>query len=169
MGGVIDARFIPSILKGIKEVMENGPLTGSYARDIRVMVYDGKMHAVDSNDISFKIAGGHAFKDAFLQADPKLMEPIYDLEVKVPEEMMGDVMTDLQSRRSIIMGIDVVGNYQRIKAKTPLAELYQFSTTLRSITQGKGTFTSSFAEYATVPHNVQEKVIEQSKELIAEH
>ncbi len=159
VGGVIDARFLPSILKGIMEVMEDGPLTGSYARDIRVMVFDGRMHAVDSNDISFKIAAAHAFKAAFLDANPRLMEPINDLEVVVPEEMMGNVMTDLQSRRSIIVGMDSVGRYQRIKAKTPQSELHNFSTTLRSLSQGKGTFSSKFANFEQVPTNVQQELI----------
>jgi elongation factor G len=159
VGGVIDTRFIPSILKGIKEVMEEGPVTGSYARDIRVMVYDGKMHSVDSNDISFRIAGGHAFKEAFLNASPKLMEPIQDLEIKVPEELMGEVMTDLQSRRSMILGMEALGAYQRIKARTPLAELHGYSTALRSLTQGRASFKSRFAEYSPVPQNVQEKLV----------
>jgi len=159
VGGVIDQRYLPSISKGIMEVMEVGPLTGSFARDIRVMVYDGKMHPVDSNDISFKIAGGHAFKEAFLNASPKLMEPIHNLEVKVPADLMGEVMTDLQSRRSIIMGMDTAGKYTKIKAKTPLAELYGYSTTLRSITQGKASFTSSFDEFAPVPGNLQEELV----------
>lgn len=159
VGGVIDQRYLPSIVKGIMEVMEEGPLTGSFAQDIRVMVYDGKMHPVDSNDISFKIAGGHAFKEAFLNANPKLLEPIQNLEVKVPEEVMGDVMTDLQSRRSIIMGMDAAGRYTKIKAKTPLAELHDYSTTLRSLTQGRASFTSKFAEFAPVPGNLQAALI----------
>ena len=163
VGGVIDIRFIPSILKGIMEVMEQGPITGSYARDIRVMVYDGKMHPVDSNDISFKIAGGHAFKEAFLNASPKLMEPINELDVSVPEELMGDVMTDLQSRRSMILGMDMVGNYQRIKARTPLAELYGYSTALRSITQGRASFSSKFADYQPVPQNIQNDLIKKAE------
>jgi len=124
-----------------------------------VMVYDGKMHAVDSNDISFKIAGTMAFKQAFIDADPKLLEPIYDLEVVVPEELMGDVMTDLQSRRSVIQGMDSKGNYQIIKARTPLAELDRYTTTLRSITQGKANFSSSFAEYAAVPYEIQQQLV----------
>ncbi len=161
VGGVIDARYLPSVLKGILEVMEEGPLTGSYARDIRVMLFDGKMHAVDSNDISFKIAGAHAFKDAFLNAKPKLLEPIQDLTVKVPEELMGNVMTDLQSRRSIILGMDSDGKYQTIKAKTPLAEMYKYSTTLRSITQGRGSFSTKFSNFELVPNNVQEELIKQ--------
>ncbi|MEQ9063687.1 MAG: elongation factor G [Vicingaceae bacterium] len=159
VGGVIDARFIPSIVKGVLETMEEGPLTGSYVRDVCVLVYDGKMHAVDSNDISFKIAGAHAFKEAFIQASPKLLEPIQNLEVVVQEDLMGDVMTDLQTRRSIILGIDAKGKYQVIKARTPLAELDRYSTTLRSLTQGRASFTSTFAEFGPVPGNLQEELI----------
>ena len=162
VGGVIDQRYLPSIIKGIMQVMEEGPLTGSYIRDVRVMVYDGKMHPVDSNDISFQIAGGHAFKEAFLNAQPKLMEPIQDLVVKVPEELMGDVMTDLQSRRSIILGMESQGSWQNIRARTPLAELYRYSTSLRSITQGKASFKSDFAEFSPVPNNVQEDLIKSA-------
>ncbi len=165
VGGVIDLRFLPSIKKGILEVLENGPITGSYARDIRVMVHDGKMHPVDSNDISFKIAGAHAFKEAFMNARPKLMEPIHDLEVHVPEDVLGDIMTDLQVRRSTILGIDANGNYQTIKTKTPLAEMYQFSTALRSITQGKGSFTSKFAEFAAVPQAIQDDLLKKSQQV----
>lgn len=159
VGGVIDTRYLPSVLKGILEVMEEGPLTGSYARDIRVMLFDGKMHSVDSNDISFKIAAAHAFKDAFLSAKPKLLEPVNELNVRVPEEMMGSVMTDLQSRRSIILGMDSDGKYQTIKAKTPLAEMYKYSTTLRSITQGRGSFNTQFSSFELVPNNVQEELV----------
>ncbi len=158
-GGVIDARYLPAILKGILEVMEEGPLTGSYARDIRVMVFDGKMHTVDSNDISFKIAGAHAFKAAFLDAKPKLLEPIQNLEVRVPEELMGNVMTDLQSRRSIIMGMDSDGTHQIIKARVPEAEMYRYSTSLRSQTQGRATFTTKFASFEPVPSNIQEELV----------
>ena len=162
VGGVIDARFIPSILKGVMEKMQKGPLVGSYVRDVRVIVYDGKMHPVDSNDIAFKIAGMMAFKDGFVNANPRIMEPIQDLEVIVPEELTGDVMTDLQTRRSIIMGIDTRGGYQVIKSKTPLAELNKYSTSLRSISQGRASFKSKFSEYALVPMELQ-------KELISEH
>jgi len=164
VGGVIETRFIPSILKGVMAKMEEGPITGSYVRDVRVCVYDGKMHAVDSNDISFKIAGMMAFKDAFMQAQPQLLEPIYDLEVIVPEEMVGDVMGDLQTRRSLIMGIDTKGRYQVIKARTPLAELDRYSTTLRSISQGRGTFTQKFAEFVAVPMELQTKLAKETKE-----
>lgn len=163
VGGVIDARFIPSILKGVMEKMEEGPITGSYVRDVRVLVHDGKMHPVDSNDISFKIAGMMAFKDAFMKAEPQLLEPIYDLEVRVPEEIMGDVMGDLQTRRSMIVGIDTLGNYQVIKAKTPLAELDRYSTSLRSLSQGRAGFNQQFADYVPVPYELQQKL---AKELV---
>jgi elongation factor G len=162
--GVIDARFLPSILKGVMEVMERGPLTGSYVRDVRVIVYDGKMHTVDSNDIAFKIAGMNAFKQAFMNARPKLLEPVYDLEILVPEELMGEVMSDLQTRRSIIMGIDTKGQFQVINARTPLAELDRYTSALRSITQGRASFQSTFAEYAPVPENMQQELIEMNKQ-----
>jgi elongation factor G len=163
VGGVIDQRFIPSIQKGVMEKMQEGPLTGSYVRDVRVIVYDGKMHPVDSNDISFKIAGMMAFKEAFHQADPKILEPIYDVEILVPEELMGDVVSDLQTRRSIILGMDARGNYQIIKARTPLAELDKYSTSLRSITQGRGSYTGKFADYSPVPGDIQKKLAETYK------
>jgi elongation factor G len=165
VGGVIDARFIPSILKGVMEKMEEGPITGSYVRDVRVMVHDGKMHPVDSNDISFKIAGMMAFKDAFMKAEPQLLEPIVDLEVRVPEEIMGDVMGDLQTRRSMIVGIDTNGNYQVIKAKTPLAELDRYSTSLRSLSQGRASFSQQFAEYLPVPFEIQQKLAKELAEV----
>jgi len=165
VGGVIDIRYMPAILKGVMEKMEVGPLTGSYVRDVRVMVYDGKMHSVDSNDISFKIAGSKAFSAAFIEADPQILEPIYDLEVLVPEELMGEVMTDLQTRRAIIMGMDTKGHYQVIKAKTPLSELDRYSTSLRSITQGRASFHSKFAEYSSVPGEIQKKLTEEYTEV----
>lgn len=159
VGGVIDLRYLPSIMKGVLEVMEEGPLTGSYIRDVRVMVYDGKMHSVDSNDISFKIAGSHAFKEAFMNANPKLLEPVLELIVKVPEEMVGNVMTDLQARRSMIQGIENNNNYQVLKCLTPEAEMHGFSTDLRSLTQGRATFKSSFSSYQPVPTNVQKELV----------
>ena len=165
VGGVIDARFIPSILKGVMEKMEEGPITGSYVRDVRVMVYDGKMHPVDSNDISFKIAGMMAFKEAFMKSEPQLLEPIYDLEIMVPEDVMGEVMGDLQTRRSLIMGMDNKDNFQVIKARTPLAELDRYSTTLRSLSQGRAGFKQHFAEFATVPFDLQNKLEKQAHEL----
>lgn len=160
VGGVIDTRFIPSIKKGVLEKMEEGPLTGSYVRDVRVMVYDGKMHPVDSNDISFKIAGMMAFKEAFENADPKILEPVQELEVVVPEELMGDVMTDLQTRRSVITGMDNKGTYKVIRSNTPLAELDRYSTSLRSITQGRGNFSGKFHDYQAVPGDIQKKLMD---------
>jgi len=159
VGGVIDQRYLPSIMKGILEVMEKGPLTGSYIRDVRVMVYDGKMHSVDSNDISFKIAGAHAFKEAFLNANPKLLEPAMELTLTVPEEMVGNVMTELQTRRSIIQGIDNSNNYQILRCIAPEAELFGFSTELRSLTKGRATFKSVFSSYQPVPANVQKDLV----------
>ena len=167
VGGVIDTRFIPSILKGIMEKMEEGPITGSYVRDVRVCVFDGKMHPVDSNDISFKIAGMMAFKDAFMRAEPQLLEPIMDLEILMPEVVMGDVMSDLQTRRSLIMGMDSKGNLQVIKARTPLAELDRYSTTLRSLSQGRASFTQRFADYSPVPFEVQQHVAKHFQEVEA--
>ena len=161
VGGVIDLRYLPSIKKGILEVMESGPLTGSYIRDVRVMVYDGKMHSVDSNDISFKIAGAHAFKEAFMNARPQLLEPIRKLTVKVPEEMVGNVMTDLQSRRSVILGIESLDNYQILKCVTPEAELYGYSTDLRSLSQGKATFKSEFSSFESVPDHIQKELVRE--------
>jgi elongation factor G len=168
VGGAIDIRFLPSILKGVMEKMHEGPITGSYVRDVNVYVYDGKMHPVDSNDISFKIAGMRAFKDAFLQAGPQLMEPIHDIEVMVPEEQMGDVMGDLQTRRAIIMGMDSKGVYQIIKARVPIAEMDRYSTKLRSLTQGRASFTSTFAEYAVVPGEVQKKLTDEYQKTVKE-
>ena len=159
VGGAIDARFLPAIMKGLMEKMEEGPLTGSYARDIVVNVYDGKMHPVDSNEISFKLAGRAAFKEAFKNAGPKILEPIYDVEVIVPEEKMGEVMTDLQGRRAVIMGMDSEGNYQKILAKVPLAELNRYSTALSSITSGRATYNMKFAEYSQVPGDIQDKLL----------
>ena len=164
VGGVIDNKFLPSILKGVMEKMERGPLTGSPARDIRVVVFDGKMHPVDSNDISFKIAGLQAFREAFTNADPQLMEPIQELEVRVPADLMGEVMTDLQGRRSIVMGVDAEGRYQIIKTHTPLSELDRYSTTLRSLTQGRGTYTEKFHAYQQVPGELQHKLVHSHKE-----
>ena len=164
VGGAIDARFMPAILKGVMEKMEEGPLTGSYARDIVFNVYDGKMHPVDSNEISFKLAGRNAFKEAFKNAGPKILEPIYDVEVMVPEDKMGEVMTDLQGRRAVIMGMDSEGNYQKIMAKVPLAEMNRYSTALSSITSGRATYGMKFAEYAQVPADIQDKLLKAYEE-----
>ncbi|HEY6505625.1 MAG TPA: elongation factor G [Chitinophagaceae bacterium] len=160
VGGAIDARFLPSILKGVMEKMHNGPLTGSYARDIRVCVYDGKMHPVDSNDISFKIAGLQAFRSAFQQADPQILEPIYHVEVLCPDDLTGAVMGDLQSRRALVEGIDSEGHFQKIIAKVPLAEMDGYSSSLRSITQGRAKFKMHFQSYEAVPFELQRKLID---------
>ena len=159
VGGAIDARFMPAILKGIMEKMDEGPLTGSYARDIRVVVYDGKMHPVDSNEISFKLAARNAFKEAFRNAGPKIMEPIYSVEVLTPSEYMGSVMSDLQNRRAMIMGMDSDKGFDRLQARVPLAELYRYSTTLSSLTSGAATYTMRFESYEQVPADVQDKLL----------
>ncbi len=161
VGGAIDVRFLPSILKGVMEKMHNGPLTGSYARDIRVCVYDGKMHPVDSNDISFKIAGLQAFRQAFQQADPQILEPIYHVEVLCPDDLTGAVMGDLQSRRAIVEGIDSDGHFQKVIAKVPLAEMHGYSSSLRSITQGRAKFRMNFLAYEPVPFDLQRKLIDE--------
>jgi len=161
VGGSIDARFLPAIMKGLMEKMEQGPLTGSYARDIRVFVYDGKMHPVDSNEISFKLAGRTAFSMAFKEASPKILEPIYDVEVFVPEDKMGGVMTDLQGRRAIIMGME--GGM--IRAKVPLAELNRYSTALSSLTSGRASYSMKFAEYGPVPPDIQDKLLKEYEEM----
>ena len=159
VGGAIDTRFMPAILKGVMERMERGPLTESYARDVRVIVYDGKMHPVDSNEISFMLAARNAFSQAFREAGPKILEPIYDLEVLVPGDMMGDVMSDLQGRRGLIMGMSSEGGMQKLNAKVPLAELANYSTALSSITGSRASFTMKFASYELVPQNVQDELI----------
>ncbi len=169
VGGSIDARFHPAILKGIMEKMEEGPLTGSYARDIRVCIYDGKMHPVDSNEISFKLAGRNAFSEAFKKAGPKIMEPIYDVEVMVPSEYMGDVMSDLQGRRAMIAGMSSESGYEKISARVPLAELNKYSTSLSSLTSGSATYTMKFAEYAQVPGDEQDKLLKAYEKEQAEN
>ena len=159
VGGAIDARFMPAILKGVMEKMDQGPLTGSYARDIRVVIYDGKMHPVDSNEISFKLAARNAFKEAFRNAGPKIMEPIYNVEVLVPSEYMGAVMSDLQNRRAMIMGMESDKGFDRLSAAVPLAELYRYSTTLSSLTSGSATYSMKFSSYEQVPADVQDKLL----------
>ncbi len=159
VGGAIDARFFPAILKGIMEKMDEGPLTGSYARDIRVVIYDGKMHPVDSNEISFKLAARNAFKEAFRNAGPKIMEPIYNVEVLVPSDYMGAVMSDLQNRRAMILGMESDKGFDRLSATVPLAELYRYSTTLSSLTSGSATYSMKFASYEQVPADVQDKLL----------
>ncbi len=159
VGGSIDAKYSNAIKKGVMQKMEEGPLTGSYCRDIRVSIYDGKMHAVDSNDMAFMLAASNVFKNSFQSAAPQLMEPIYDLEILCSDEVMGDVMGDLQTRRAIIQGMGAVGHYQQIRAKVPQAELYKYSSTLRSLTQGKAKFSQKFAEFSPVPHDLQKQLI----------
>ena len=159
VGGAIDARFMPAILKGLNDKMTEGPLTGSYARDIRVFVYDGKMHPVDSNEISFILAARNAFKEAFRNAGPKIMEPIYNVEILTPADYMGACMSDLQNKRAIIEGMSSDKGFSVLKARVPLAELYRYSTTLSSITSGAATFTMTFADYQPVPADVQTKLL----------
>ncbi len=164
VGGAIDARFIPAIVKGLMDRMEQGPLTGSYARDVRVCIYDGKMHPVDSNEISFRLAGRNAFSEAFRNANPKVLEPVYDVEVMVPGDVMGDVMSDLQGRRAIIMGMSSENGFEKISAKVPLKEMSSYSTALSSITGGRSSFTMKFASYELVPGDVQEKLLKDYEE-----
>ena len=168
VGGAIDLRFMPAILKGIMQRMEQGPLTGSYARDVRVIVYDGKMHPVDSNELSFMLAARNAFSAAFREAGPKVLEPIYDLEVLVPADYMGDVMSDLQGRRAIIMGMDSEAGYQKLSAKIPQKELSNYSISLSSITGGRASFTTKFASYELVPNDIQQNLIKEHEAEAAE-
>ena len=161
VGGAIDTRFMPAILKGVMERMEQGPLTGSYARDVRVIVYDGKMHPVDSNELSFMLAARNAFAAAFKEAGPKILEPIYDLEVYVPADFMGDVMSDLQGRRALIMGMDSEAGYQKLSAKIPLKELSNYSIALSSLTGGRASFITKFASYELVPNDIQQQLIKE--------
>lgn len=164
VGGAIDARFIPAIVKGLMDRMEQGPLTGSYARDVRVCIYDGKMHPVDSNEISFRLAGRNAFSEAFRNANPKVLEPVYDVEVMVPGDVMGDVMSDLQGRRAIIMGMSSENGFEKLSAKVPLKEMSSYSTALSSITGGRSSFSMKFASYELVPGDVQEKLLKEYAE-----
>ena len=161
VGGAIDLRFMPAILKGVMARMERGPLTGSYARDVRVIVYDGKMHPVDSNEVSFMLAARNAFAEAFRNANPKVLEPIYELEVLVPADYMGDVMSDLQGRRAMIMGMDSEAGYQKLQARIPLKELANYSISLSSITGGRATFSTKFSSYELVPADVQAQLIKE--------
>ena len=161
VGGSIDLRFLPAIMKGIMDRMEQGPLTGSYARDVRVIVYDGKMHPVDSNEISFRLAGRNAFAQAFKEAGPKLLEPIYDVIVQAPSDRLGDVMSDLQGRRAIIMGMESDKGFEKLSAKIPLKELSSYSTTLSSLTGGRASFSMKFASYELVPMDIQDKLLKE--------
>ena len=164
VGGAIDTRFMPAILKGIMGRMEQGPLTGSYARDVRVIVYDGKMHPVDSNEVSFMLAGRNAFSEAFKNAGPKILEPIYDVEVFVPSDKLGDVMSDMQGRRGMIMGMSSEKGYEKLAAKVPLKEMSNYSTALSSLTGGRASFIMKFASYELVPSDVQNKLVKEFEE-----
>lgn len=164
VGGAIDARFIPAIVKGLMDRMEQGPLTGSYARDVRVCIYDGKMHPVDSNEISFRLAGRNAFSEAFRGANPKVLEPVYDVEVMAPADVLGDVMSDLQGRRAIIMGMSSENGFEKLSAKVPLKEMSSYSTALSSITGGRSSFVMKFASYELVPGDIQEKLLKEYAE-----
>ena len=164
VGGAIDARFIPAIVKGLMDRMEQGPLTGSYARDVRVCIYDGKMHPVDSNEISFRLAGRNAFSQAFREANPKVLEPVYDVEVFVPGDVMGDVMSDLQGRRAVIMGMSSENGFEKISARVPLKAMSSYSTSLSSITGGRSSFTMKFSSYELVPGDVQDKLLKEYAE-----
>jgi elongation factor G len=160
VGGSIDSKFSNAIKKGILAKMEEGPLTGSYCQDIRVSIFDGKMHPVDSNDNAFMTASSQAFKNAFREAAPQILEPILKLDILCPDEAMGDIMGDLQTRRAIILGMDSDGHYQKIIAKAPQAELYLYSSTLRSVSQGRAKFHQEFAEFNSVPPEIQQKLID---------
>jgi elongation factor G len=170
VGGVIDAKYMSAIKKGILQRMNEGPLTGSHCMDIRVSVYDGKMHAVDSNDMAFQIASAMCFKEAFEQANPQILEPLYDLTILCSDEVMGDIMGDLQTRRAIIMGMDSDGHYQKIMARVPLVEMHDYSSSLRSLSQGKAKFDMQFAHYETTPPEVQKQLVDiHKKEVELEH
>jgi len=161
VGGAIDLSFMPAILKGINQKMTEGPLTGSYARDLRVYVFDGKMHPVDSKEIAFIIAGRNAFSEAFREAGPKILEPIYKVDITTPSEYVGNCMSDLNTRRGMIENQEMDGSFTVLHAKVPLAELYRYSTALSSITAGSATFSMKFAEYQQVPSDIQKKLLEE--------
>jgi len=165
VGGVIDNRFLPAILKGIMEKMENGPMSSCRVRDLRISVFDGSMHSVDSNDAAFKSAALMAFKKGFMDAAPKLMEPIYEILVTVPAQFMGDVMSDISTRRGQIQGMDAEGSIQKIKAQVPLEELDHYATHLKSITQGSASYSREFSHYAAVPREKQQQVVKQTMAL----
>jgi elongation factor G len=161
VGGVIDQRFLPSVLKGVMDKMQEGPLTGSHVRDVRVILFDGKMHPVDSNDISFRIAGMMAFKQAFQEADPQILEPIYTVTVSCLGDQTGSIISDLQTRRAILEGMITEGHFNKITARIPLAEMHDYYSSLRSLTQGRAKFRMKFQEYAAVPAEIQRRLIEE--------
>ena len=164
VGGAIDARFIPAIVKGIMDRMEQGPLTGSYARDVRVCIYDGKMHPVDSNEISFRLAARNAFSAAFRDANPKVLEPVYDVEILLPGDCMGGVQSDLQGRRGIMMDMSSANGMERVKARIPLKEMSNYSTALSSISGGRASFNMKFSSYELVPADVQAQLLKEYEE-----
>ncbi|KPK88238.1 elongation factor G, partial [bacterium SM23_31] len=164
VGGVIPSKYIPAVEKGVVETMQTGILAGYKVVDIQIKLYDGSFHSVDSSDMAFKIAGSMAFKKAFMESKPVLLEPIYEVEVKVPEEFMGDVMGDLSGRRGKILGMDTEGTFQLIRARIPLAELYRYSTSLRSLTSGRGMHRRKFLGYEEVPADIAEKIVQESQE-----
>ncbi len=164
VGGAIDARFIPAIVKGIMDRMEQGPLTGSYARDVRVCIYDGKMHPVDSNEISFRLAARNAFSTAFRDANPKVLEPVYDVEILLPADCMGGVQSDLQGRRGIMMDMSSANGLERVKARIPLKEMSSYSTSLSSISGGRASFSMKFSSYELVPADVQAQLLKEYEE-----
>jgi elongation factor G len=163
VGGVIGGKFIPAVDKGIQDILQRGVIAGCKVVDVKVILYDGSQHPVDSNEISFKIAGMQAFRKGFVEAKPILLEPLYNIEVTVPDEFMGDVMGDISSRRGKIQGMESDGTFQIIKAIVPLSELHQYATSLRSITQGRGLYRRSFSHYEEVPREVMEKIVEDYK------
>lgn len=168
VGGAIDARFHPSILKGVMEKMQEGPLTGSNVQDVGVLVYDGKMHAVDSNDLSFKIAGMMAFKENFVNANPQLLEPIYTVTIVTPDDITGSVMSAIQSHRSIVEGMDAEGHFTKIKALIPIAEMHNFMEAVRSLSQGRAKLSMEFSHYEKVPYEIQQLLIHSFKDELQE-
>ena len=165
VGGAIDAKYINAIKKGILNKMEEGPLTGSHCQNLRVSVYDGKMHSVDSNDMAFMIAASNAFKNAFEKSKPQLLEPIYDVEILCNDDSTGDIMGDLQTRRAVVQGMDTDGHYQKINAKIPLAEMYKYNASLRALSQGRAKYSRQFSNYQAMPADLQRQLIKKSAEM----
>jgi elongation factor G len=163
VGGVIPSKFIPAVEKGILEAMGDGEMAGCRVVDLKATCYDGSYHDVDSSEMAFKIAASMGFKKAFMAAKPVLLEPIYNVNITVPDDFTGDVMGDISSRRGKIQGMEPQGKYQLIKAQIPLAELHKYSTALRSLTQGRGTYSMEFSHYEETPHEIQEKIIAEHK------
>jgi elongation factor G len=165
VGGVVPGRFIPAVEKGVQEAMQRGVLAGCKVVDVKVTLFFGSYHTVDSDDMSFKIAGSQCFSKGFMECNPCLLEPMYEIEVTVPEEYMGDVMGDISSRRGKIQGMDADGHFQIIKALIPLSELYKYASTLRSLTSGRGVYKRSFSHYEEVPKEVEQRIVDEYKKL----